>query len=121
MAVHRGFFHAVRPGFDFRRRLLRAVRIQITGNFLVGGTGLELFAHFCVFDALPVQKHVIERAISVVLAYRASNVGTRLVGHPREDGVATYALTGAGGGLFSEVFSVVTHIIFVVNPDHPSQ
>ena len=109
--MHRGFFHAVGPGLNLRGRLLGAVGIQERGNGFVGGAGLEGLADVRVFDPLPVKEEVVERSIGVVVAYLAGDVGARLVGQARKNGVAAGAMTGAGGGLFGEVFSVNAHIV----------
>jgi hypothetical protein len=69
-------------------------------DFFVSCACLQGFAHARVFDALPIQKHVVQRAIGVVVADLAGNIGPRFVSHPREDGVAAGAMTWTSGGLF---------------------
>jgi hypothetical protein len=49
--------------------------------------------------------------IRVVVADLAGDVGAGLVGQAGKDGVASGAMTGAGGSLFGEVFGVNAHIV----------
>ena len=111
-------FHFIRPGFDFSRRFLRAVRLQPGADVFIIFRGLNGGFELLAGDALETEEPVVQRRIVIIFAERSRQAGAAFVNSPAGDRESGDAFARTVRGFFGQVSGddggVHNFIIFLV-------
>jgi len=93
-------FRFIRPGFDFSRRLGRAVGLQPGADLLIIRRSLHGGFELLAGNALEAEEHIVQRTIVMIFAQRSRQAGAALIDGAAGDGEPGEAFARAVRGLF---------------------
>src|SRR5581483_11118533 len=100
MMIQTACLYLVRPTLDFLWRFWFAILFQPFHYFLVAGALLDLRFKVLATHTFEAEKHVIQRAVKVVVADVSGHQGTAFINGASEDRIAANADARASRCLF---------------------